>query len=171
MSRTPRRIVTGHDAAGRSVVLSERWPDQHHTMSGPAIGADFHEVWREGAAVPELGSVPVAEPTAGPFQLMPGAGHLVRMLEVYPLERGGFRTAMHRTSTLDYVVVIEGELVLILDDGETVLQAGDIVVQRGTDHAWENRSDRIARAVFVHIAARFDAALRAALPSDLHLLA
>ena len=71
----------------------------------------------------------------------PTAGHLLRILDVYPLKDGGKRTAMHRTRTLDYVVVIEGELVLILDDSEVTLKPGDVVVQRGTDHAWENRSD------------------------------
>lgn len=48
---------------------------------------------------------------------------------------------MHRTKTIDYVVVIEGELVLILDDSEVTLRKSDVVVQRGTDHACENRSD------------------------------
>jgi mannose-6-phosphate isomerase-like protein (cupin superfamily) len=170
MSHGFRRIVTGHDLVGRSVVLSEHWPDQTHAMSGPAIGANFHEIWREESAVPELSANPPAEPTAAPFQLMPSAGHLIRMLEVYPLSQGGFRTAMHRTRTIDYVVVLSGELVLILDDGERTLKAGDVVIQRGTDHAWENRSETLARAMFIHIDARFSADLRAVLPEKLHLL-
>jgi len=63
---------------------------------------------------------------------MPVAGHLLRILDVYPLKDGGKRTVMHRTRSLDYVVVIEGELVLILDDSEVILKPGDVVVQRGT---------------------------------------
>jgi uncharacterized cupin superfamily protein len=77
---------------------------------------------------------------------------------------------MHRTRTLDYVVLIEGELVLILDDSEVALKAGDVVVQRGTDHAWENRSDTVARAAFFHIDARFSEELLAALPEPLVLM-
>jgi uncharacterized cupin superfamily protein len=95
---------------------------------------------------------------------------LLRILDVYPLRDGGRRTVMHRTRTLDYVVVIEGELVLILDDSEVVLGAGDVVVQRGTDHAWENRSAAVARAAFFHIDARFSDELLACLPKPLALM-
>ncbi|MGO9930770.1 MAG: cupin domain-containing protein [Steroidobacteraceae bacterium] len=77
---------------------------------------------------------------------------------------------MHRTRTLDYVVVIEGELVLILDDSEVTLKQGDVVVQRGTDHAWENRSGTIARAAFFHIDAHFSGELLANLPQPLVLM-
>ncbi len=101
---------------------------------------------------------------------MPTAGHLLRILDVYPLADGGKRTVMHRTRTQDYVVIIEGELVLILDASEVVLSAGDVVVQRGTDHAWENRSNRMARAAFFHIDARFSEELLAKLPKPLALL-
>jgi len=77
---------------------------------------------------------------------------------------------MHRTKTLDYVVVIEGEVVLVLDDGELVLRKGDVVVQRGADHAWENRSDAIARMAFFHIDAEFTPELLAKLPQPLELM-
>jgi len=66
--------------------------------------------------------------------------------------------------------VIEGEVVLVLDDGETVLGPGSVVVQRGTDHAWENRSDAITRMAFVHIAAAFSGELLAKLPQPLALM-
>ena len=58
---------------------------------------------------------------------------------------------MHRTLTVDYAIVLEGEIVAMFDEGETVLRAGDILVQRGTSHAWANRSDRVARICFVLI--------------------
>lgn len=164
MSQAKRRIVTGHDACGKSVVLSDGPPPQHHAMHGPAIGADFHEMWSDSDAVPELTAAAAREPNERPFTIMPTAGHLLRILDVYPLNHGGKRTVMHRTRTLDYVVVIEGEIVLILDDSEVVLKPGDVVVQRGTDHAWENRSGTIARAAFFHIDARFSEELLATLP-------
>jgi mannose-6-phosphate isomerase-like protein (cupin superfamily) len=139
-------------------------------MHGSGVGADFHEMWSVAAAIPELTSVQDREPNERPFTIMPAAGHLLRILDVYPLKDGGKRTVMHRTRTLDYVVVIEGELVLILDDTEVTLKPGDVVVQRGTDHAWENRSDTIARAAFFHIDARFSEELLARLPTPLALL-
>jgi len=63
---------------------------------------------------------------------------------------------MHRTQTLDYGIVIQGELYLILDDNAEVrLTAGDVAIQRGTDHAWENRSSEVARIAFVLLDGRF----------------
>lgn len=170
MSKPTRRVVTGHDARGKSIVLSDGPPPQHHPMHGPAIGADFHEMWSDTGAIPELTPVQAREPNERAFTIMPVAGHLLRILEVYPLKDGGKRTAMHRTRTLDYVVVIEGELVLILDDSEVTLKAGEVVVQRGTDHAWENRGGTVARAAFFHIDARFSEELLATLPKPLALL-
>jgi hypothetical protein len=164
MPRSTRRVVTGHDAGGKSVVLGDGPPPQHHPMHGPAIGADFHEMWSATDTIPELTSIEAKEPNERPFTIMPVTGHLLRILDVYPLKHGGKRTAMHRTRTLDYVVLIEGELVLILDDDEVILKPGDVVVQRGTDHAWENRSGAMARAAFFHIDARFSEELLATLP-------
>ncbi len=77
---------------------------------------------------------------------------------------------MHRTKTLDYVVVIEGEVVLVLDDSEVILKKSDVVVQRGTNHAWENRSAEVARMAFFHIDADFSEKLLARLPKPLELL-
>ena len=170
MKTAPRRIVTGHDTAGKSIVLSSSTPPQNHPMQGPAIGADFHEMWSSTAVVPPLSALPAQEPTEREFTIMPVSGHLLRILDVYPPQEGGQRTVMHRTRTLDYVVMIEGELVLILDDSEVVLHPGDVVVQRGTNHAWENRSDRLARAAFFHLDAQFDEAVLATLPQPLELM-
>jgi mannose-6-phosphate isomerase-like protein (cupin superfamily) len=170
MAGTIRRVVTGHDGAGKSVVISDGPPPQHHDMHGPAIGADFVEIWNASEPVPQLASVPAAEPNARAFTIMPPSGHLLRILEVYPLGSGGQRTPMHRTRTLDYVVMIEGELTLILDDSEVVLKPGDVVVQRGTDHAWENRSDAVARAAFFHIDGAFSDELLDKLPKPLDLM-
>jgi mannose-6-phosphate isomerase-like protein (cupin superfamily) len=170
MAGTIRRLVTGHDQQGKSVVLSDGPPPQHHPMRGPAIGADFVEIWNAPDPVPQLTPAPAVEPNERAFTIMPASGHLLRILEVYPPKDGGRRTAMHRTKTLDYVIVIEGEIVLLLDDSEVVLKAGDVVVQRGTDHAWENRSDAVARAAYFHIDAAFSPELLALLPKPLELM-
>ena len=167
---TIRRVVTGHDGAGKSVVISDGPPPQHHAMHGPTVGADFVEIWSTPAAVPELTSTPASEPNERAFTIMPPSGHLLRIISIYPPKDGGHRTVMHRTKTLDYAVVIEGEIVLILDDSEVVLKKGDVVVQRGTDHAWENRSDAVALIAFFHIDAAFSPELLAKLPQPLELM-
>lgn len=170
MAGQVRRIVTGHDASGKSVILSDGAPPQHHPMHGAEVGADFVEIWNVAAPVPTLTSTQAAEPNERPFTIMPPSGHLLRVLDVYPPHLGGHRTVMHRTSTLDYVVMIEGELVLLLDDSEVTLRPGDVVVQRGTSHAWENRSGKVARAAFFHIDATFADELAARLPHPLELM-
>ena len=69
---------------------------------------------------------------------------------------------MHRTESLDIGIVLDGETWLILDDGsETRMTAGDVVVQRGTNHSWENRSDAVVRMAFVMIDATITDAVRA----------
>jgi mannose-6-phosphate isomerase-like protein (cupin superfamily) len=170
VSESTRRVVTGHDKSGKSVVLSDGPPPQHHSMQGPAVGADFFEMWNVPTAVPQLTSVEAREPNEREFTIMPAAGHLLRIIDLYPPQDGGKRTVMHRTKTLDYVVVIEGDAVLVLDDSEVALKKGDVVVQRGTDHAWENRSDKVARMAFFHINAEFSGELLAKLPKPLELM-
>jgi quercetin dioxygenase-like cupin family protein len=169
-SKFPRRIVTGHDSSGASTVLSDGPPPQHHQMHGPEIGANFYEIWSTTRSVPLLTAAETREPNERDFTIMPIAGHLLRIIEVLPPQQGGKRTVMHRTQTLDYVVVIEGEAVLILEDGEVLLNKGDVVVQRGTNHAWENRSDNVARMAFFHIAAVFSEDLLEKMPKPLELL-
>jgi uncharacterized cupin superfamily protein len=61
---------------------------------------------------------------------------------------------MHRTETIDYVIVIEGEIDMDMDDSTVKLKAGDIMVQRGTNHAWANRSSKHARVAFVLVDAK-----------------
>jgi len=170
MSQTVRRVVTGHDEQGTSVVVSDGPPPQNHPMQGPSVGADFFEIWNAARPVPLLTSLEPREPNERPFTIMPVSGHLLRIIDIYPPRDGGKRTVMHRTKTLDYVVVIEGEVVLILDDSEVTLRQSDVVVQRGTDHAWENRSDRRARLAFFHIDAEFSDELLAKLPKPLELM-
>jgi quercetin dioxygenase-like cupin family protein len=144
MSAAPRRIVTGHDASGKSVVLSDA-----ATPKTLDIGtAAFHEIWiTDQTPVPVAATEP--EPTERPVRTPPPAGGvMVRFTEMAP----GAESPMHRTETVDVGVVLEGETWLLLDDGsETRVGPGDAVVQRGTNHAWANRSDRPVRMMFVLI--------------------
>jgi naringenin degradation protein FdeH len=138
----PRRIVTGHDESGRSVILSDT-PSPKTTDIGTAA---FHEIWvTEGMPVQIPADEP--EPTARPIRVPPPAnGVMIRYTEMAP----GAQSPMHRTETLDVGIVLEGETWLLLDDGsETRVGPGDAVVQRATNHAWANRSDQPVRMVFV----------------------
>jgi hypothetical protein len=65
--------------------------------------------------------------------------------------RAGKHPGMHRTETVDYAIVLEGEIWAVMDEGETLLRAGDVLIQRGTNHAWANRSNATARIAFVLI--------------------
>ena len=62
---------------------------------------------------------------------------------------------MHKTKTVDYGIVLEGEITMILDRGETTIKAGDVIIQNGTNHAWANRSGNICRMAFVLIDGEF----------------
>jgi naringenin degradation protein FdeH len=146
-----RRVVTGVDDDGRSVFVSD----------GPANGsAQWAEVW---VTDPVLGLDAVVDPHDGPMVLEPPAGGSAwRVFEVPPddvmreqmgsavghmdgVEADGF----HTTSTVDLVMVLEGEIALELDDGEVLLGPGDCVVQRATRHAWRNRSGGRVRMMAV----------------------
>jgi naringenin degradation protein FdeH len=144
MSVAPHRIVTGHDATGRSVVLSDA-PTPKTLDIGSAA---FHEIWITDATPVRI-AASEPEPTDRPVRTPPPAGGvMVRFTEMAE----GAQSPLHRTETVDVGVVLEGETWLLLDDGsETLVGAGDVVVQRGTNHAWANRSDRPVRMLFVLI--------------------
>ena len=168
MSDIGRRIVTGHDENGKSIVIADGKPPQNHAMNSG--GAEFIEIWNSPQATPTLTARPASEPTMREFAMMPATGHLLRIIDIYPQSEGGSATPMHRTATLDYAVVIEGEITLILDDEERTLGPGSVIVQRGTDHAWENRTAKRTRMAFFHLAAQFDPELRKTLPDDRPLM-
>lgn len=153
--RVPRRIVTGHDADGISIVVSDG--PVPTTRELPEDGVAFHEVWLTSSSPAHIGAGP-EDPTAGAISVPPPAnGTRIRINEFLPghLDDRGLQSPVHRTESIDYGIVLEGELTLVLDDSEIVARAGDIVIQRGTDHAWANRGDAIARVAFVLVAGEF----------------
>ncbi len=140
-------------------------------------GSLFYELWATDAAPAPIDTEPVdtdligtdlidtgsADPAAGPLSVSPAPnGTKLRINELPP----GAGSPMHRTQTVDYGIVLDGEVVLVLEDSETVLRAGDVVVQRGTSHRWENRSEATARVAFILIDGAFTAELRDALGED-----
>ena len=185
MARAIRRVVTGHDKSGKAVILSDgAVPVVHSNPMRP--GQLSYEVWKTSAMpIPLPADEP--EPTGGKRQLHPVAnGTVFRISEVPPESdairnltpeaaraafaasnageastwgRGGRHPLMHRTETVDYAVVLEGEITLLLDVGEVMLKAGDVVIQRGTNHAWRNHTSKPTRMLYVLMDGKFDPAM------------
>jgi quercetin dioxygenase-like cupin family protein len=140
--------VTGHDERGVSVFASD---GPVPVVRAAPDGALFYEIWGTVAMPAPIGP-DEPDPTAGALSVPPTPnGTKIRINEFPP----GVVSPMHRTQSVDYGIVLSGEVVLVLDDSETVLWAGDVVVQRGTDHRWENRSDQTARMAFILVDGSF----------------
>jgi mannose-6-phosphate isomerase-like protein (cupin superfamily) len=163
----PRRVVTGHTPDGVSVIVSDGPVPVSRQL--PEDGVAFHEVWNtEGAPARILATE--EEPTQRDLTVPPPPlGTKIRINEFQPgfLDERGLQSPVHRTASIDYGIVLEGEITLVLDDSEVTLSAGDVVVQRGTDHAWANRGTETARVVFVLVDGEFDPQLEAILPKGL----
>lgn len=158
--RAPRRVVTGHGPDGRSVVLTDGPAETRRSK----YGAVLHEVWRTAGAPAPIAPAEPRESTDRPLVVPPEpSGTVVRIVDLEPQSR----SPMHRTETVDYGIVLSGAVVLVLDDGsETLLHAGDVVVQRGTDHAWLNPGDSSARMAFVLVDGTFTDELKELLPDE-----
>ncbi len=145
-----RRVVTGHDADGRATVLHDGLAQN---VKSPRPGQFSTLLWcTDGAPAP----MPVG---------LDAEDMGARVLGTYPPERGtrfmiaeyppGNVPRRHRTETIDYVIVLSGRIEMELDDGETVaLGPGDVMVQRGTYHAWHNPGPDVCRMVFVLVDAQ-----------------
>lgn len=152
MPTIPRRVVTGHDDGGVSVFTADGPVPVVRTAPD---GALFYEIWGTDATPAPIAAA-VPDPALDALTVPPAPnGTKIRINEFPP----GVVSPVHRTQTLDYGIVLCGEIVLVLDDAETVLRAGDVVVQRGTSHRWENRSGETARMAFVLIDGAFTAEL------------
>jgi mannose-6-phosphate isomerase-like protein (cupin superfamily) len=154
-----RRVVTGHDALGRAVVA----------MDGPAgavlhrpsrPGVALTDLWATSGTP---AAPPDGDPVDRPVVLQPPAGGTVfRIVQFDPEDPGALARAdgatafaamgaagavvanarhpyMHRTDTVDYAVVLQGSITMLLDNEDVELSAGDVVIQNGTSHAWANR--------------------------------
>ncbi len=142
---TPRRVVTGHDGDGVSTVLSDGPPPVVTQISH--AGVMFAEMWST-SSTPAPVTAEEPDPTDGPVRIPPPTGGTrIRINEFRPGHlQDGRQSRWHRTETVDYGIMISGELVLLLEDREVVLRPGDVVVQRGTNHAWANRGGKRSRA-------------------------
>lgn len=147
--RAPRRVVTGV-LEDESMVLHDDEPPNAVTLGG---GTRMVELWQTGGAVADpLQGGDIAPPD---MQLEPiGAGIAWKEITLPPLSASAGGAMMHRTDTIDFVIVQNGEVWLELPGQDLVrLGPGDTVVQRGTEHAWHNRSDEPVRFSAVMIGA------------------
>jgi len=143
--RDPITHITTHTPSGASTVHSSSpavWTDP----IGP--GARFSLLYTT--------PLPIANPVSTPFAPAPdsgtlvnSAGALIRYVDFQP----GYESAMHRTDSVDFGLLVEGELTALMDDGtEAKMRRGDVVVQRGTMHAWRNDGEQWARIAFILLA-------------------
>jgi quercetin dioxygenase-like cupin family protein len=145
-----RRVVTGHDANGKAIVASDERMNGISAPARPYISRC--EIWLTDK-MPVDNSEEAAAAQKNGFVLRhnyvgSGQGTVVRITEFAP----GAPKFMHRTETVDYAILLKGECDLELDDGKTVhLTQGDIVVQRGTMHAWVNNGSQPCTFAFILI--------------------
>lgn len=176
MGANVRRVVTGHDRSGKAIIVSDGVTPVVHTVP-LRPGYSMSEIWATYSTPAVID--PLGEPTDRPRSLEPPSnGAVCRIVEFPPeapwigeIDAAGAKAAfaalgsesaatyegqqphplMHRTKTVDFGIVLAGEIYLVLDDSETLCKAGDVIVQCGTNHAWSNRSDQPCRIAFILI--------------------
>jgi len=173
MPRPIRRVVTGHNANGRAVFISDG-PAPAVFDRGPGATA-VTELWETGAT--PASNAGNADPTIGRPQRLPPPknGSKFRVVEYPPdsqrvaalrspgsshdTKSEGYvrdlankrHPGFHKTDTIDYAIVLSGEIYALMDEGELLLKAGDVLIQRGTNHAWSNRTEQPCSVAFVLI--------------------
>lgn len=176
--RKIRRLVTGHDDNGHSIICEDAFSPHFMTLAGTdSFGVT--DLWKTHTSPAENGGAD--DPCGQPITLAPPqSGTVFRIVEFPPdkdyvgkwkreeafgsLGESGVEAVdhtassrhegMHKTQSLDYAFVIEGEIWAVMDQGEALMRAGDVLIQRGTNHAWSNRSDKPALVGFVLIGAK-----------------
>ena len=174
MVKPIRRIVTGHDAKGKSIFVSDG-PSPHVLKLPGSEDFALTNLWvTEASPASNAGN---ADAAARPVVLEPPAGGTIFRVVEFPPERAGGtfdrkaafgamgadhamdpdasrHPGMHKTSSVDYAIVLSGEIWALMDEGETLMKAGDCLVQRGTNHAWANRGTVPCLVAFILVNAK-----------------
>jgi len=187
MSKQFRRVVTGHDKDGKAIVISDGpAPYVHVNPTDPEWYST--DIWRTNETPARIVSSP-PESTLGPRRQLPEKrGTVIRINHFSPenetvrqmtpedsrrafaalgnekaatFGKGGRHPLMHRTETIDYAIVLSGEITMVIDDVDVHLKAGDVLVQCGTNHAWSNRSNAPCVVAFVLIDGEYEPELKA----------
>jgi quercetin dioxygenase-like cupin family protein len=141
-----RRVVTGHSASKVAKVILDA-PATNAKFPGPGMVSTM--IWCTDRAPADIAAGEKIEDMGARIlgTAPPPKGTRFAVIDFPP----GNKPHMHRTETIDYVIVIEGEIEMDMEDSTVKLKAGDVMVQRGTNHAWANRSNKRARVAFVLI--------------------
>jgi mannose-6-phosphate isomerase-like protein (cupin superfamily) len=171
MGKPVRRVVTGHDASGKAIVLMDgpsptwRRNEVSHTESGLVWVTDSTPADASVTADQSARKMEIPPPPGGSICRVVEFGPMTKEMEALPADhmshsmgeghvakgRAPRHPFMHRTKSVDYAIVIEGEIDMLLDDSEVHLKAGDVLVQQATNHAWVNRGAKPCRIAFVLI--------------------
>lgn len=170
MPRQTRRVITGHDAHGKAIIVEDGCAPNVKVRKVGNLTSTLVWVTDETPANlespndPSLREIGVAPPAGGsilrivdfPPEAEAGAVDNAAMLREMGLSRPADdssvrHASMHRTRSIDYALVLEGEIVMLLDDSEVHLKAGDVLIQKATNHAWVNRGQTPCRIAFVLI--------------------
>jgi len=168
MPKPVRRVVTGHDASGKAIVLMDsEAPNRKVRQTGLVSTL----VWVTDETPADISGN--ADRAAREIGVPPPPnGSILRVVDFPPESAGGTKVDnaamlkemgvavgnapvrhahMHRTKSIDYALVLSGEIDMLMDDSEVRLKAGDILVQQGTNHAWVNNGNEVCRIAFVLI--------------------
>ena len=160
-----RRIITGHNEQGRAIIVS----DEACPHADAILGFEFFATTEMWTTMIPADNAAAGDPVVLPHRVAPPAGGAVfRVVEFPPdkdfrselrpdqklVEEGGKENKnqlLHRTRSVDFVVIMAGEIWCVMDEGEVLMKTGDVMVQRGTNHDWQNRGEQPARVAFVLI--------------------
>ena len=181
MPRQTRRVITGHDESGKAIVVEDgNAPNVKVRKVGNLTSTlvwvtDETPVNIDRDGDPSLREIGVAPPAGGSILRIvdfPPAAEAGEIDNSAMLREMGLNAdapgapprhaSMHRTRSIDYAIVLEGEIDMLLDDSQVHLSAGDVLIQKATNHAWVNRSDKPCRIAFVLIDAVEPSAWKAA---------
>jgi quercetin dioxygenase-like cupin family protein len=144
-----RRIVTGHNSDGAAIIVADERVQGTDLAEEPGrTDATFFQVWATHEMPVDLGDDAMRQQRQGSATtiLGTGSGSVMRIGVLAP----GTRSPLHRTESLDYGICLEGECDMELDGGEVVtVRAGDVIIQRGTNHVWHNRSGAPCRFAWI----------------------
>lgn len=164
----PKRVVTGHNDAGKSIFISTNPAPTEKFIQ--EAGVNLIELWATDTAPAPILAIEKNEPTQRSLQIPPEPlGTKARIIEYLPghVDEQGLQSPMHRTETVDLGIILEGEVVLILEGVEETLRAGDTFIQRGTNHAWANRSEHTCRMICFIVDGSFQPELLKTLPEEI----
>ncbi len=152
MAREPRRVVTGHDTEGKSVVVIDGPPTPFgalwFTQAAPADNTsvgDAAQLVRKlepprGGTIFRYAVIPPEDTSISAEERERSTARLFAQMDATHCRTDTARhPGMHKTRTVDYVILLAGEVTMLLDKGEVELKPFDVVVQRGTSHAWINK--------------------------------